>query len=233
LSKKVVFLLPGLLCDAAVWRQQVRLLSPLYDVRVPHFFGYDSIPAMARGVLDSAPERFAVAGHSMGARVVIELFNQAPERVERLAILDTGTHPVREGEREARQVLVDIANRDGMEALAARWIPPMLAPAHADDPVLLDEITAMVCRATPLIFARQIRALLNRPDAEAVLPRIRCPLDVIVGREDGWSPIAQHEDIIARAGHGRLTVIEDCGHMAPQEQPDAVSDALLRWLEGA
>ena len=230
---QVVFLLPGLLCDAAVWRAPARTLSQNHDVRVPHFFGYDSILAMARAVLAMAPDRFSVAGHSMGARVAIEIVNQAPARVERLAILDTGVHGVQPGEREARQELVDLANTAGMEALAARWIPPMLAPDRVGDAALMEEIAAMVCRATPLIFARQIRALLNRPDAEAVLPRIRCPLDVIVGREDGWSPIAQHEDIIARAGHGRLTVIEDCGHMAPQEQPDAVSDALLRWLEGA
>lgn len=230
-TKQVVFLLPGLLCDDAVWRSQACALSHDHVVRVPHFFGYDSIPAMARAVLAMAPERFALAGHSMGARVAVEIMAQAPGRVDRLALFDTGLHGVRPGEREARQALVDIADMQGMEALAARWIPPMLAPDRANDPVLLEEITAMVCRATPLIFARQIRALLNRPPAESVLPHIRCPMHVVVGRQDGWSPVAQHEDIVARAPHANLTIIEDCGHMAPLERPQAVGEILTNWLK--
>ena len=229
-ERQVVFLLPGLLCDDAVWRAQANLLSEIHEVRVPHFFGYDSIPAMARAVLAMAPARFSLAGHSMGARVAIEVVAQAPERVERLALLDTGVHDVRPGERETRQELVDLAYARGMEALAARWIPPMLAPARAGDAVLMAEISAMVCRATPLIFERQIRALLTRPSALAVLPRIACPVSVIVGRQDGWSPVSQHEEIVAAVPGARLTLIEDCGHMAPLEQPGAVGDILAEWL---
>jgi len=229
-AKQVVFLLPGLLCDDAVWRAQARLLSKTHKVHVPHFFGYDSIPAMARAILAMAPERFSLAGHSMGARVAIEVVNQAPSRVDRLAILDTGVHPVRPGEHEARQELVDIACTQGMEALAAHWVPPMLAPGRMNDAALLEEVTAMVCRATPLIFARQIRALLNRPSTEAVLPAIRCPVQVIVGRQDGWSPISQHEEIVAAVPYAKMTVIEDCGHMAPLERPEAVGDILTEWL---
>jgi pimeloyl-ACP methyl ester carboxylesterase len=228
--KQVVFLLPGLLCDDAVWRPQMRRLREAYDVRVPHFFGYDSIPAMARSVLEMAPDRFALAGHSMGARVAVEIVSQAPHRVERLALLDTGMHGVKPGEREARQALVDLANNEGMEALAARWIPPMLAPDRVDDVPLMEEIAAMVCRATPLVFERQIRALLNRPAAEPVLPRIICPTQVIVGRQDGWSPVAQHEEIVAAMPNAALTVIEDCGHMSPLERPGDVGDILAAWL---
>jgi len=231
-ERQVVFLLPGLLCDDAVWRAQAKLLSADHDVRVPHFFGYDSIPAMARAVLAMAPARFSLAGHSMGARVAIEIAAQAPERIERLALLDTGVHDVRPGERDARQELVDLAYAQGMEALAARWIPPMLAPRRAGDAALMAEISAMVCRATPLIFERQIRALLTRPSALAVLPRIACPVAAIVGRQDGWSPVSQHEEIVAALPGARLTVIEDCGHMAPLEQPDAVGDILTAWLNG-
>ncbi len=186
---------------------------------------------MARAALAMAPERFALAGHSMGGRVAVEIVRQAPHRVERLALLDTGMHDVKPGERGGRQILVDLANRDGMEALAARWIPPMLAPNRIGDSTLVAEITAMVCRATPLIFERQIRALLNRPPAEPVLPGIACPLQVVVGRQDGWSPVAQHEAIVAAVPHAELSVIEDCGHMAPLERPDAVGDILAGWLK--
>ncbi len=85
----------------------------------------------------------------------------------------------------------------------------MLAPDRIGDAALLEEITAMVCRATPLIFARQIRALLNRPDAEAVLPRLTCPVQVVVGRQDGWSPISQHQEIVAAVPQATLTVIAE------------------------
>ncbi|MEI9885880.1 MAG: alpha/beta fold hydrolase [Rhizomicrobium sp.] len=230
-GKRQVFLLPGLLCDAAVWRPQARLLSGSHDVRVPDFFGYDSLPAMARAVLAMAPERFSLAGHSMGGRVALEIVNQAPQRVERLALLDTGVHGVQPAERDARQELVDLAFSKGMEALAARWLPPMLAPDRRTDPVLVPEITAMICRASPLIFARQIRALLTRPSAEPVLPRIACPVHVIVGRQDSWSPVSQHEAIAAAVPGAKLSVIEDCGHMAPLEQPEAVGAILAEWLQ--
>lgn len=207
------------------------MLSDSHEVRAPHFFGYDSIPAMARAVLAMAPERFSLAGHSMGGRVAIEIVDRAPQRVARLALLDTGVHGVRPGEAEARQELVELAFSQGMEALAARWIPPMVAPDRAGDTALAEEITAMVCRATPLIFARQIRSLLTRPPAEAVLPGIACPVQVIVGGQDSWSPVLQHEEIVAAVPGAKLSVIEDCGHMAPLEQPEAVGEILAAWLK--
>src|SRR4051794_37969107 len=104
-ERPVLYLLPGLLCDRVTWAHQVEGLADLAEVRVASFYGFDSIPAMAQSVLDEAPARFAVAGHSMGARVALEMVRAAPERVERLALLDTGTHPVRPGEAEKRQEL--------------------------------------------------------------------------------------------------------------------------------
>lgn len=226
----VVYLLPGLLCDGAVWRHQARLLSRTHDVRVADFRGYDSLPAMARSVLGGAPERFAVAGHSMGGRVALEMMRLEPGRIERLALLNTGIHELRPGEADKRQVLVDLAEADGMEALAARWAPPMVAPRRLDDAALMEDITAMVCRSTPEIFRRQIRALLNRPPVRDGLGGISCPTHVIAADEDGWSPLAQHEEIAALIPGARLVCIEQCGHMSPMERPEAVTAALAAWL---
>ena len=228
--RPVVYLLPGLLCDEAVWRAQSEILSRTHDVRVPHFFGFSSLPGMARSVLAAAPDRFALAGHSMGGRVALEIMRLAPERVERIALLNTGIHDVRPGEVERRQVLVDIAYTKGMEALAAAWAPPMVAPGRVDDAVLMAEITAMVRRATPQIYAGQIRALLNRPAVRDLLGEIRCLASVIGARQDGWSPLAQHEEIASLIPGARLTCIEDCGHMSPMEKPGAVTEALSNWL---
>jgi pimeloyl-ACP methyl ester carboxylesterase len=185
---------------------------------------------MARSVLETAPARFALAGHSMGARVALEVVRMAPGRVERLALLDTGMHPPREGEAASRGALVELAYTDGMAAMAARWLPPMVAPRRKADEALLGPLTEMVSRATPQIFEGQQRALLNRPDTAPALAAVACPTTVIVGRQDVWSPVAQHEDIVAAIPGARLVVIEDSGHMSPVEQPQAVAAALQAWL---
>src|SRR4051794_6153228 len=140
-ERPVLYLLPGLLCDRVTWARQLEGLAELAEVRVPSFYGCDSIPTMAQSVLRDAPSRFSVAGHSMGARVALEIVRAAPGRVERLALLDTGTHPVGAGEAEKRQALVDLARRDGMAALAAAWLPPMVHPdAPSRDPALMREL---------------------------------------------------------------------------------------------
>jgi protocatechuate 4,5-dioxygenase alpha subunit len=166
----------------------------------------------------------------MGARVALEMVRAAPERIAGLALLDTGIHTVREGEEANRQILVDLAFKEGMAALADRWLPPMVHEARVHDSRLMEPLKAMVMRATPEQHHRQIRALLNRSDPRDLLPTIKCPVLVIVGRQDRWSPLAQHQEIAALIPNAELIVIEDSGHMSPVEQPDQVSHALLHWL---
>jgi pimeloyl-ACP methyl ester carboxylesterase len=199
-------------------------------VAVADFSQLASLEDMARSALALRDGKLVVIGHSMGARAALEMVRLAPDRIERLALLDTGTHPRREGEEAARQVLVDLACREGMAALADRWLPPMVDEARSADPALMEPLRAMVMRATPEQHERQIRALLGRPDARPLLPAIACPTLVMVGRQDRWSPLAQHEEIAALIPGGELVVIENSGHMSPVEQPEAVTRALLRWL---
>ena len=230
-ARQTLYLLPGLLCDRAAWAPQLAALEAAdRDIHVADLSGHASIAAMAETVLAEAPARFALAGHSMGARVALEIVRRAPDRVERLALLDTGTHPARPGEAANRQVLIDLARSQGMAALAARWLPPMLHPERVQDKALMGTLTAMVERQSVASFERQVQALLGRPDAAPVLPGIRCPTLLGVGRQDAWSPPAQHEAMAAAIPHARLTVFERSGHMAPLEAPDAVSDALEDWL---
>jgi pimeloyl-ACP methyl ester carboxylesterase len=224
-----LFLLPGLLCDQSIWLKQSVVLGEIAEILIPDFRYVRSIPAMAQLVLDAAPRRFAVAGHSMGGRVALEVFRMAPDRVERLALLDTGVHPRGAGEEAKRQELIDLAREDGMEALAARWLPPMLHPDHA---ALLAPLTEMVKRSTPETFENQQRALLDRPEVRDLLPEINCPALVLCGRQDMWSPVRQHEEIAAAIAGSKLTIVEACGHMAPVEQPAAVTSALREWLAG-
>jgi len=226
-----LLLLPGLVCDRFVWAAQESALASEFDVRARHdFYAYDSIAAMAQAVLGSAPPRFHVAGHSMGGRVAFEIVRMAPARVASLIVLSTGTDPLQPGEAERRQALVAIANARGMAALAQAWLPTTVAPARLADAPFMAALTGMVCRATPEIFARQIHALIHRPDARPLLPRIACPTLVMVGGADTYSPPARHEEIAATVPGAELCIAEGAGHMLPLEAPTAVTAALGAWL---
>lgn len=225
-----VLFLPGLLCDASVFAAQRAALAGRAETVVADFSRQDSITDMAHAALALRDGRLAVVGHSMGARVALEIVRLAPERVERLCLMDSGVHPRRDGEEAQRQILVDLAFAQGMGALAERWLPPMVHEARVDDEGLMGPLRAMVLRATPEQHARQIRALLGRPYARPLLAAIRCPTLVMVGRQDRWSPLAQHVEIADAVPGAELVVIEDSGHMAPVEQPEQVTRALLRWL---
>jgi pimeloyl-ACP methyl ester carboxylesterase len=222
--------LPGLLCDQDIWRDQMATLGADFDVFCPGFLDHSSIEDMAQDVLDRAPPVFSLCGHSMGARVALEIVRRAPDRVERLALLDTGFHPAKPGEANSRDSLLRVAFSEGMASLAARWLPPMLAQHRATDAQLLERLTAMVVRANPNIFRRQINALLHRPNAHKALGSITCLTAVIVGKLDTWSPPAQHEELAASIPNAYLTVIDDSGHMSPVEQPDAVTEVLKTWM---
>lgn len=228
--RPTLILVPGLLCDATVWRDQIETFSGTHEVIVPVLDTFDSIAGMAAAVLTKAPVEFALAGHSLGGRIALEAVRQAPARVTRLALLDTGVHPCTADEPARRRELLRIADTQGMSAVARRWLPPMVHPDRHADPTVMAPLEAMVARRTPATFRNQVEALINRPDAAPVLASIRCPTLVLCGREDGWSPLAQHEAMAAAIGDSVLTVIERCGHMAPFERPAEVSREFARWL---
>jgi len=230
-----LMLLPGLMCDAAVWAPQVAALKGQADCRIPVWGMRDSLTAMAQQVLDEAPtERFSLAGHSMGGRVALEVMRLAPQRVERLALLDTGTHPLAAGEvgekeKAGRLALLKIAQEQGMRSMAAQWARGMVHPDQLDTP-LFESVLDMLERSNPQQFAAQIKALLNRRDAAPQLPGISCPTLVLCGQEDNWSGPAQHEGMAAAIPGAQLVIVEHCGHMCTMEQPRAVSEALAGWL---
>ncbi len=221
--------LPGLLCDEAVWAP-LALPGTVVDYRQA-----DSITRMAEVALAAAPAgRFSLAGHSMGGRVAFEVLRLAPERVARVALLDTGAHPLPAGEagakeREGRMRLLDIARRDGMRAMAAEWARGMVHPSRIGSPVW-NAVLDMFERKTPAVFEAQIRALLGRPDAAPQLPAIRCPTLLLTGSHDAWSPPAQHQAMADAIPGARLVVVPDCGHMSPMEAPASVRAALDDWL---
>ena len=227
--RDTLFLLPGLLCDAFTFERQRAALADEFDVRAPDFFGLDSMQSMAERVFAQAPEKFSVCGFSMGGRVALQMMRMAPHRIERLCLLDTAVGAAGPGEAAARQPLLDIAAANGMQALADAWAPPMVHPARRNDPQFMAPLNAMVCRATPDIFTRQIHALLTRPDATPLLASFKLPVYVVVGRQDEWSTPTLHEEFAKLIPGAKFIVIEDSGHFTPLEQPAELT-RILRAL---
>ncbi len=229
-----VVLLPGLVCDDAVWTHARTALAARAEVHVANYGEIDSLPGMAERVLRDVDGDFAVAGHSMGGRVALEVFRLAPERVRGIALLDTGTQSLASGDAGEREVagrheLVGIAQRDGMATMAEHWVQGMVWKPRLDDKPLIDGIIAMFARSSADVFAAQIRALIARPDSTDLLPRIACPALVLCGQEDSWAPAARHREMAQRIPGAALSLVPDCGHMCTLERPEPVTHALLDW----
>jgi len=234
-DRELLVFVPGLVCDAEVWRGQINTLAADHRVQVAEHGLADSLAGMAARILEAAPPRFALAGHSMGGRVALEILARAPERVTRLALLDTGFENLAAGEsgereRAGRYRLRDIGRAQGMSALGKEWVRGMVHPARLDDGGLIEAIVGMIARAPLAQFEAQTEALLNRPDRTALLAQICVPTLVLCGREDGWSPPARHEEMTRRIPGSRLVIVPDCGHMCTMERPAAVTSALQAWL---
>jgi pimeloyl-ACP methyl ester carboxylesterase len=225
-----LLLLSGLLCDSTIWSDIPERLSDVADVSVVSFRGFNSIRAMSEHVQSVAPPRFAVAGHSMGGRVALEVIRAVPQRVIGLALLNTGVHSVRDGEPQSRRRLLNLAYEQGMAALAAEWLPPMLGNNPARSAEVLPRLSAMIERWTADDYAAQVTAMLHRPDAMLTLPGIAVPTLLLSGSDDSWSPISQHETMHRRIPHATLFEVHGAGHMAPIERPDAVALAMREWL---
>jgi len=235
MSRSHLVLVPGLLCDQAVWEHQAKVLRRLTSIEIGGHDKLDSLGEMAKKILESAPERFAIAGHSMGAKVALEAFRRAPERIAGIALLDSVAtalppEPAATEETAQRYALLEMARKEGMRAMGAEWVQKMVHPDRLSDTRLIDAILDMIERKTPAIFAAQIKALLERPDAMPLLSAIECPSLLLCGRQDSWSPLAGHEEMVLRIHGGRLVVVEECGHMSSMERPAEVTAALSEWL---
>ncbi len=229
-------LVPGLMCDITVWEQQVATLGSHCNVQVAEHGLSDTLGVMAERILANAAPRFALAGHSMGGRVALEVVARAPERVTKLALLDTGYEalaPGEAGDREkaGRYRLLEIAKRDGMLVMAHDWAKGMVHPARLADRMLMDAIHAMIVRAGVEQFEAQIRALLARPDRTELLSGLHMPTLVLCGREDSWAPLSRHQEMARRIRGSHLVAVPESGHMSTMERPAAVAAALRAWLD--
>ena len=231
-----LILVPGLMCNETSWGQILPALSQQAHCQVVSHGEADSLVQMAQQILDAAPAQFDLAGHSMGGRVALEVVRLAPERVRRLALLGTGFKPKEpgaEGEKEAqgRQALLDVAQSQGIRAMALAWVQNMVAPSRLQDAALIEAIVQMFERKSVDIFQRQIKALLTRPDATEVLRQVRVPTLVMAGEFDAWASPQQHQDIADLIpSPPPMQVVSGAGHMMMMEKPEAVARLFLDWL---
>lgn len=228
-------LVPGLMCDHAVWQPLMPWLANDRTCVVIDHGSANTLEQMAHQLLQEAPPQMVLAGHSMGARVALEVLRLAPERVKGVALLDTGYLPKPAGAAGEEEVskrlrLLRIAQEKSVRAMAQEWVQGMVHPERLADAELIERILRMFERKTADIFSKQIHALLNRADGSDVLRSLRVPTLLQCGRQDAWSPPGQHADMQALATHAVFDVIEDAGHMAPMERPEAVATSMLRWL---
>ncbi len=228
-------LVPGLMCDAAVWEPLFPHWPQDLECHVVDPGARDSLTVMAQRLLEQAPPRFALAGHSMGGRVALEVMRLAPTRVAGLALLDTGYLPLPKGAAGAQEIakrhaLLQIARERGVRAMAAQWVQGMVQPARLPDTALIESILKMFERRTAETFAAQLQALIRRPDASDVLPTVRVPTLIACGRDDTWSPVSQHEAMQRLMPRATLRVIEDAGHMVQMERPQETAAILQAWF---
>lgn len=230
-AKIPLMLLPGLLCDRALWLPQLAGLGDIAEMAVGDLTGAESMAGMAEAVLAAAPPRFALAGLSMGGYVSFEIMRRAPERVVRLALLDTSARPDTPDRIQGRKDLIALAQQGNFKGVTPKLLPSWIHPKRMSDAALVETVTTMTQRVGRDAFIRQQTAIMNRPDSRPGLSRIiRCPTLVLCGREDAATPVELHREIAADIATARLVIVDECGHLSTLERPEAVNRELRRWL---
>lgn len=223
-------LIPGLLCSPALFAHQVKALGRGRTVLVADHTRSDRMETIAADILAAAPSRFALAGLSMGGYIAMAIARAAPERVTRIAFLDTSARadpPVREADRRR---LVDLARAKGAREVQKVLLPRLVHPDRLSEPALVETILQMADDTGVEAFARQQEAIIARPDSRPTLAAITVPALVLVGEQDLQTPPDIAKEIADATPSAKLVVIPHCGHLSTMERPDEVNAALQAWL---
>jgi len=223
-------LVPGLNCSARLYAGQIPALWGFGPVTVANHTRDDTMEAIAKRVLDDAPPRFALAGLSMGGYVALEIMRRAPERVAKLALLDTNGRDDSSEAQQKRRANIALAESGHFAQVIEDVWPALVHPDRRADTVLKQIHVAMCNDVGPEAYVRQQRAILTRADSRPLLPSIRCPALVLVGAEDELTPPLLSEEIAAGISGARLVKVPECGHLSTLERPEAVTKALVEWM---
>ncbi len=228
---ETLILIPGLACTARLFEPQISAFSKDRNVVVADHRQDDSMEAIAKRLLKDAPERFSLAGLSMGGYVAMEVMRQAPERVSRLALLDTTARPDTPETRQNRERQIALAEDGRFEDIFAILWPRLVHADRQPDKALQEIMFGMMRETGPETFIRQQRAIMGRPDSRPILPGIEIPTLILVGEGDVITPPEVAREMADMIEWASLTVIPESGHSSTLEQPERVVQAMQLWLE--
>jgi pimeloyl-ACP methyl ester carboxylesterase len=225
-----LLLVPGLASSFRIWAPVIPSLWGLGPVMVANHLRDDSMAALAHRILSEAPPRFALAGHSMGGYIAFEIIRQAPERVARLAVLNSSARPDTLEASERRRAQVQMAQEGRLHDVIDMAFPSFVHPARSGDADLRRMMHAMADDVGTKGFVNNQTAIMTRPDSRPGLRAIRCPTLVLASDQDLLLPPALSEEIAQGIAGATLVIVPDCGHLSQLEQPQAVVEALAAWL---
>ncbi len=228
MTEPLVFV-PGLLCTEILYAPQIAAFADR-PLMIADHRQHESIAEISASILAAAPERFTLVGLSMGGYIAMEILREAPERVAKVALLDTNARADTAEQTERRKFLIELTRKKGFKKVPHLLYPGFVHKDREDDADLRATVVEMAMATGPDAFIRQMTALMKRPDARPGLGSITCPALVLVGDGDTLTPPDRAEEIHARIPDSRLAVIEDCGHLSTLEKPDAVTAELSKWL---
>jgi pimeloyl-ACP methyl ester carboxylesterase len=232
MTAEPLMLVPGLNCTAALYGPQLGPLGQGRALIIADHRSHDSLAEIAAAALEDAPPRFALCGLSMGGYIAFEMLRQAPERITRLALLDTSARGATEASNGPRRQMMALAEKGVFPEVVGLLWQKLVAPSRLSDAALRATVGAMANETGPDIFIRQQKAIMGRPDSLPMLGGIDVPTLVLVGEEDQITP-PEHACEMAEAIPGaRLEIIPGCGHLSTLEAPDDCTRHLMRWLGG-
>ena len=232
-SQHLLFI-PGTLCDARLFQPQIDFFKQQFSVSVADITQHNSLEAIARSILDSVPQQFSLVGLSMGGIVAMEIMRQAPERVIRLALLNTSysNEPIEKQQIRLQQMdqVATYGHEGLMRMVEDYYYPFYVAKNNHSNTSIKQTILDMAQDAGVVTFINQWNALLHRPDSTATLKSLTCPTLILCGEEDVLCKPKVHEEMAALISGSRLKIIPDCGHLSTLEKPEVVNTHLLNWL---
>jgi len=228
---ETLVLIPGLANTPRLFEPQIAALSAELRIIVADHTRHESIREIAARLLEGTPERFALAGLSMGGYVAMEVLRQAPERVERLALLDTTARPDTPEARQDRERMIGLAEAGRFDGILEKLWPRLVHPDRQSDVELKNVVLGMMREVGAEAYIRQQRAIMARPDSRPLLPGIEIPTLVLVGEADAITPPEVAREMAEAIEWASLVVVPEAGHLSSLEQPDRVTQALRLWLE--
>jgi pimeloyl-ACP methyl ester carboxylesterase len=225
-----ILLVPGLVSSPRIFEPVAPAMWRFGPVTVANHIRDDSMGAIARRILAEAPPRFALAGHSMGGYIAFEIMRQAPQRVAKLALINTQARPDTPETTARRRSQIARAKSGDYHAVLDELFVGFVHPSRREDASLRQLVHDMGDDVGAEAFVRQQTAVISRPDSRPTLAWIRCPTLVLTGDEDNTIPNSLSVEMADGIHGAKLVILSNCGHLPQPEQPQATSEALVEWL---